>query len=362
MAMDLTTMSSLELATFIKQASAALEKKVKLESKILAKMETKKAESAPPKGVLPPQFAENHEWVQFVHQHMLTNGWESFIHKEIGAGRQSVEVEYPQSEIVAIKDADGKEQVDEDGDIAYCYAFEGSVSAKFPSGQQPLLSHAMRLSKMYRTTKPEVYQEFLASYVPPAPVASSSSSSSSSSAVAKPVLVMTKAQRDAQKEEKEREKEAEKARKKAEREAERKEKARLKEEAAEKAKRDKEQAKALKASGKLVPKGVVRVPVPIAKPAASSSAASASFSAAKPISVPKPVMVKKPVPTIAWIAPSKGEFKRLMLNSVNYFVDHLNRVFPPETDEEGDEVPSDCVGVYKPASNTISDDDIPEDE
>ena len=331
-------MSSTDLISVMKKMMTALQKKTKKMETCVVKAEEKKAKAAPVKGVRPPQLAQNAEWVNFVHSHILANGWETFVHAE-RLGKGMADVEYPPSTLVALCDANGQEQTDEDGETVMIHVFDGSES------EQPNLAHAMTISKAYRVSKPELYQEFLTEYVPDEPVAVV--------APAKPVVervTMTLAERREERE-----------RVKTEKEEEKEEKKRIREEkkaATALAKVEADAAKALLKGPKAPPKGaVIRAPVPVkaammgavpvrAKPVAVAAAAVAA--ALKPIAK----LVKKPT---VWVRPEKGQMLPFMYAGVTYMRDHLDRLF-----DDAD----DCVGVFLESTKKVSQEaeDIPEDE
>lgn len=271
-----------------------LGKKEAKTSKFVEKVEAKKEKSAPVKGVRPVQLDKSTAWVEFVQQHILSNGWESFIHAE-KFGKGMADVQYPESVLTPVLDDDGNEQTDDNGDVIYAHVFAGSVTKSAPNGEQPNMSHAMSLSKLYWASsknsgsKPDLYQEFLEQYVaPPAPEGDGS----------KPVkkvverVAMTLEEKREAKARKEEEKEAEKQRKREERE----EKKREREAQKEAEKQAKEAAKAIKLASK-VPKGAkapvsVKGIVPVAKVASASKPVVASKPA---VAKPAIASIKKPV-------------------------------------------------------------------
>jgi hypothetical protein len=331
-------MSSTDIITVMKQAMTALQKKTKKMETCVVKAEEKKAKAAPAKGVRPPQLAQNAEWVNFVYQDMLVSGWtHEFLHAS---------TLYSVSELITPKDAEGNDLVDEDGDVIMFHAFKGT------NGQQPVLGHAMVLSKMYRTEKPEMYQEFLKTYVPAAVAAPAA-------AAAKPVVeraILTLAERREERARAEEEKEEEKAEKKRAREA--------KKAATALAKVEADAAKALLKGPKAPPKGaVIRAPVPVkaamagAVPVKAKPAVAVAVVAA-PVPL-KPLvkkLVKKPV---VWVRPEKGQSNPFVYAGVTYLRDHLDRLFEIKDGEAGN-----CIGVFLENTKTVSqeDDDIPEDD
>lgn len=306
-AVNYEDMATTDILKEMKKMMVVLEKKTKKAETALSKMEEKKEKSAPVKGVRPTQLAQNAEWVQFVHEHILAEGWESFIHPE-RSGKGMVDVEYPGSEVAEVK---------MEGETVQIHIFSGS------DNEQPNLSHAMSLSKQYRTTKPELYEEFLSQYVAEVKMPVEGVAKSSVR------VTMTLAERQAEKARKEAEKEAEKAQKKAEREAER-----------ERKKAEKEEEKRLKAEAKAAAK---KAP-------------------------PKAVVVRKIVPVAAkvvkrvseWVPPAKGESKLWTepKSGVTYLRDHLDRLFILDGDEEDDT----CVGWWNGKCIIDDENQIPMDE
>lgn len=334
-------MSSTDLINSMKKMMTALQKKTKKMETCVVKAEEKKAKAAPVKGVRPPQLAQNAEWVNFVYQDMLVNGWtQEFVHAS---------TLYSVSELITAKDAEGADLLDEDGDVIMFHAFQGT------NGQQPVLGHAMVLSKTYRTEKPEMYQAFLEQYVPAAVAAPAA-------AAAKPVVeraILTLAERReerARAKEKEDEEKAEKKRARDEKKA-----------ATALAKVEADAAKALLKGPKAPPKGaVIRAPVPV-----KAAMAGAVPVKAKPVAVaaavaPVPLkpleklvkkLVKKPV---VLVMPEKGQTLPFVYAGVTYLRDHLNRLF--EIDENGEA--GDCVAVYLEKTKKVSQEqaDFPEDD
>ena len=318
-----------------------LGKKEKASSKELEKLETKKEKSAPPKGVRPVQLDKSTAWVEFVHRHMITTGWESFTHAE-RFGKGMADVQYPESTLTPLLDDDGKQQTDDD-DVMYANVFAGSVTKSTPNGDQPNMSHAMSVSKMYWSpakktgSKPELYQEFEGQYV--APIVEGDVPASYKKVVSR--TTMTLEEKRAEKEKKDAEKEAEKERKKQERNAEKERKA-----------KEKEAEKQAKLSSK-VPKGVVKskVPVPVKAPVPVAKASSSSSSAAKPTIAGAIAVKPKKDAKVDWVPPSKGKLKEFKLNDITYLRDCDDLMWTQNSNGEPDE----CVGVYIPATCTIDD-------
>lgn len=317
-------MTASDLLKEMKKMMVVLEKKTKKTETALSKVEEKKEKSAPVKGVRPPQLAQNAEWVNFVHEHILAEGWESFIHAE-RCGKGMADVEYPASELV---------EVEVDGESVYIHVFADSDI------ERPNLSHAMTLSKRYRSEKPDLYQAFLAQYVAPTPVEDAGS-------VAKPAVVrvsMTLAERQAEKARKEAEKVAERERKKAERERKKAEKEVAKQVAAEL----KAAAKAAAKASKAPPKAAVKRAI---VPAAGVKAVAAVKLVAKPV-------VAKPV--VAWVPPAKGEVKEWKepKSGVTYLRDHLDRLFTMDANGDAE----DCIGMWNGSVIIDDEDQIPMDD
>lgn len=321
-------LSASELLKQMKDMMKVLEKKTKTNETKLKKYEEKeekREKSAPAKGVRPAQLDENNAWVEFVHQHMLSNGWASFTHKE-RYGKSMAEIEFPESEQVPLPGSDGQ-------------------MVNVFKGIQPLaqvnLSHAMSVSAKYKITQPELYAEWKAEWKALHPDPTEEEKAALAASKAKPVVqrvsmtlaekLAEKAQKEADKAAEKAQKEADKARVKAEKEA---EKMRLKAE--------KEAAKQLLAVNKSVKGGpkaaVLRAVVPVAKPALKP--------AVKPVAKPvaAPVAVRGPV----WIPPIEGGVKEWTVNGVVYLRTAENYLFECANNDIGD-----AVGQYDPATNTI---------
>jgi len=380
MELNLEKLSSMELAKFIKEASGLLEKKVKSEAKQLEKVETKRVAAAPPKGVTPIQFAKNNAWVNFVWDHMRMNGWEAFTHTErFGSG--VADVLYPESELVPCVDENGEVMRDEDGEEASIWVFKDSVSVNKPNGDQPILAHAMSLSKVYWTpanskrvgsgSKPELYKEFEESFVPPVQAEGATTAASVKKTVVRRAI--TKEEKETEKEQKRLEKEEEKEQKRLEREAERERKRQEKEEEKEQKRLEKEAEKAAKAASK-IPARAIRgmvsskgspIATAVVKAKVMKTVAASSSSTPLPTMAvtPKPVVKAITKPNVSakkedWVPPAKGKSKDFTLNCVTYLRDHLDRLWTK--DENGK--PDECIGWYDVANNKIDDENVPEDE
>ena len=325
----LKEMSQGEIIQQMMSLLTVLGKKEKASSKFVEKTESKKEKSAPPKGVRPVQLDKSTAWVEYVHSHIVRNGWESFLHAErFGSGMANIQ--YTESVLTPLVDEDGNPQMDADGDENYAHVFVGSVKATAPNGDQPNMSHAMSLSKVYWSaakktgSKPELYEEFLAQYVaPPTP---EGSGSKVKKVVERVTLTLeekmdAKAQREEEKEAEKQRKKEERAEKKAEREAEKE--------------AEKERKKAEKEGKSKVPKGAVKAiktPVPVGKVSSSKPAIKATHA------------VKED-----WVAPSGGKSKPFVLKGVTY-LRNADNIMWPEADG------SAPIGVYDPITKSISDD------
>ena len=206
--------------------------------------------SSAAKGVIPAQFQENYDWVDFVMQVALEHGWAAF---EMHTSKK-----------------DGTEEIIEMGDSV---VNEDGVH-QFSSGQKFTRKHAMVLSAKLKREEDALYTQFKGSYVPRAARDADDASSASPSKVVR----MTAEDKEAEKAQKLAEKEAEKERIKAEKEAEK-----------ERLKAEKEAAKlAAKAPAPVkvavkVPISVKVVPKPAIVVAAKPAVAVAVKPAAKPV-------------------------------------------------------------------------------
>jgi hypothetical protein len=320
-------MSSLDLLKEMKDMMKVLEKKVKAsesQQKKLEAKEEKRVRAAPTAGVRPSQLEESNAWVEYVHQHMVSEGWAAFTHKE-RYGKGVAEIEFPESEEIALPGGADGETV---------HVFRGVQPA-----QQPSLSHAMSVSKVYKEAKPDLYSAWKAAWDAEHPAEEEKVKAVKA---AKPaVRAMTLAEKLAEKAHKEEEKEAEKERKKQEREEKKREKdaekARLKEE--------KEEAKRVASLNKSVKGGpkaaVLRAAVPVAKAASVLKMAKPLVSAAKPVAA-----AKQPV----WVPPENLEdVDEWVVKGVTYLRDGHDYLF--ERKEDGDA--GECVGKYHPEANII---------
>ena len=318
-------MSTTDLITQMKKMMTVLDKKSKKIEASAAKLEEKKTKAAPAKGVQPAHLAQNTAWVKYVHGYIYANGWGTFIHMERhGAGM--AEVEYPPSELVVHLDTDGKESVGDDGEVVMIHVFEGSGK------EQPNLSHAMSLSKLYKVDKPELYEAFLAEYQPgDAPVKPAK--------VAKECVSMTLAERRQLKAEADAAKELEKETNRLERVAARQKKAAAA-----------EAEKALKA--KKVPKAaVVRAVVPAARPASAAAVPKAASAVPKTVAAPKtaatPATAEKP--KMVFEIPEDTLVHEWTWEGVTYLVNSDHCVWEKGSDDE----PGNWVGMVDLEKNII---------
>ena len=134
------TMKPTELVALMNSSFSILAKQAKAMEKVETQAEKKKsARKNPNQG---KQLKKPRAWVNYVHKYALENGWESFVVEKDGE-----EIEMPGS-------------MEHNGG----HVFENSITEKKPDGQKLILKDAMSLSKVYRTSKPELYAEFEAQY------------------------------------------------------------------------------------------------------------------------------------------------------------------------------------------------------
>jgi len=181
-----------ELLAIIAAATAEAKKKAKIVVKA-PKKEAKEKKGSMPKGVVPPQLIKPRAYVDYTLADANKNGWEAF---EISG----------QPFAASVQKEDGT------------HIFEAT-------GKPFNHKHAMSLSKIRKTTRPEFYQAFEAQHVEPdvAPVAESDGEEkSATAAVSAPKPKKEKAAPKPKKteEEKAAEKEAKKAEKKTAKKAE----------------------------------------------------------------------------------------------------------------------------------------------
>ena len=134
---SLKELSVEELLTIIAAATAEAKKKAKIVVKA-PKKEAKEKKGSMPKGVVPPQLVKPRAYVDYTLADANKNGWEAF---EISGQPFAASV---QKEGAHVFEATGK-----------------------PFNHK----HAMSLSKIRKTTRPEFYQAFEAQHVEPAPSA-----------------------------------------------------------------------------------------------------------------------------------------------------------------------------------------------
>jgi len=140
---SLKELSVEELLTIIAAATAEAKKKAKIVVKA-PKKEAKEKKGSMPKGVVPPQLVKPRAYVDYTLADANKNGWEAF---EISGKPFAASVQK------------------EDG----THIFEAT-------GKPFNHKHAMSLSKIRKTTRPEFYQAFEAQHVEPAPAAESEES------------------------------------------------------------------------------------------------------------------------------------------------------------------------------------------
>ncbi len=253
---SLKELDSADLMKLMKAVVNEAEKKTKLEKKTVAK--AAKKDNGAPKGVVPPQLRKPRAWVEFVLEHALNNGWESFVVFQSKKNKETGEKE--------------EEEIEMPGSILHdgAYVYDGSVTEKTPEGKQIIHKEAMSLSKQYwsakekKGTREDLYREFEAQYV-------EEEVEEEKKEEKVKVVRKTSEEKEAEKAAKKAEKEAEKAAKKAEKEAEKAAKKAEKE--AEKAvkKAEKEAEKAAKKSEKsvkkVVPAGAVKKVATVVKKA-----------------------------------------------------------------------------------------------
>jgi len=188
---SLKELSVEELLTIIAAATAEAKKKAKIVVKA-PKKEAKEKKGSMPKGVIPPQLLKPRAYVDYTLADAIKNGWESF--------------EISGQPIAASVEKDG------------AHLFEATGK---PFNQK----HAMSLSKIRKTTRPEFYEEFEAQYVEPVAAPAAESQEESVAAVAAVSAPKPKKEKAAPKPKKtDEEKAAEKVAKLAAKEAEKAEK------------------------------------------------------------------------------------------------------------------------------------------
>jgi hypothetical protein len=316
------TMKSSDLVALMNSAFSILAKQAKAMEKVETQAEKKKsARKNPNQG---KQLRKPRAWVNYVHKYAVENGWESFV-----VLHNNEEITMPGS-------------IEHNG----VHVFEDSITEKKPDGQKLILKDAMSLSKVYRTSKPELYAEFEAQY-------KESESESESEVVAeekpKSVVRKTAAEKEAEKAAKLAEKEAEKEAKKAEKEAEKA--AKLAEKEAEKAAKLAEK-EAKKSTPKSSPKSAAVVPkvakaaskeVPVAK--AASKEVPVAKAATPAVSTDKP----KKKSADEWVAPPAGKCAPFTFKGKKYIRSSDNEMW----NQGADGGAADWVGMFDPKTNKI---------
>jgi hypothetical protein len=329
---QLKTLETADLFKVMKAAVADAEKRAKSN-----KGKTVDEKKSSKKGKATPQLDKPRGWVNWVLQHALTNGWESFTITQKKKGSDEIEeIEMPSSEL------------NEDG----AYIYKGSVTEKEPKGKQITLKHAMSLSKQYWSPKgktgsnEELYAQFESEYV--APVRDEDSESVVTDSTSKKVVRMTAAEKEAEKERKAADKEAEKEAKKAAKEAEKEAKkaamaaAKEAEKEAKKAAKEAEKAAAGKGKGSKAP-----VTAAAAKKVESAESVASEGKAAGG----KKVVGKKD----DWSCPNDGMVHPWTYKGKKYARNYDKQVWEMEDDGSI----GDWAGVYDVKSDKI-DDSVPE--
>lgn len=316
LAAQLKSLSQPDLFKLQKLLTAQLERVSKIAAKPTKAKKASKKAANPNKSY--DQLKKPRAWVNFVLQHALQNGWEAFSITQLKRNKDTKKVE--SEEIIDMPESECVDGV---------YYYKGSVDPTTGKGKTMITKHAMTLSKVYKNNKPELYEQFSASYDEEAgnesAAASESESHSEVEPEPKPVVVRkTASQKAREAEEKKAAKEAEKAAAKAAKEAEK---------AAAKAAKEaeKEAAKAVKAEVK--PKAESKVaPAAAAKPAAA---------AAK-----KPVAKKAAAAKVDnWVAPDEEGFHDWTWDNKLYFRNAQNHVFTQTADGQCGE----WAGLWIPA-------------
>lgn len=345
---SLNGMSASEMMKIVKAVTSQLDKKIKSEEKKLAKVSQKASKGNPRKGYRPPQLRKNVAWVEFVLKDALKNGWPEF---KVPDGDD--EITMPQS-------------VDSDG----AWIYEDSITDETPEGRQIIRKEAMSLSKMYKTSRTDLWQAFEAEFAQiPVP---DDEKKSVEPVEEKPKRVLTLAEKEAERARLKAEKEAKAAADKA---AAKVEKQRLKDEL--KAKQDaikaKAKADALAAKAALsVPKKAVKksttpvkadnVTVDLAASASSSSSSSSTKSTPLPTVavMPKLTLKKKVTPAASavpeWSCPNDDGVYPWSFKGRNYLRNFQNEVWLSNNGSLGE-----WVGVYSPETKSI-DSSVPEPE
>jgi hypothetical protein len=341
---SLKGMSASEMMKIVKAVTSQLDKKIKSEEKILVKVSQKASKGVPRKGYRPPQLRKNVAWVEFVLKDALKNGWPEF---KVPDGDD--EITMPQS-------------VDSDG----AWIYEDSITDDQPDGRQIIRKEAMSLSKMYKTSRQDLWLAFESEFVKiPVP---DDEKKSVEAVEEKPKRSLTLA-----------EKEAERARIKAEKkavdDAAKAEAKRLKQEAKTQANAIKEAAKQAAKNAAAAAKGAVSIPKKAVKKSTApvkagavtiSLSSSSSSSSSTPLptvaTMPKltikksatPAAAAKPATTAAvvvaeWSCPDDDGVYPWAFKGRNYLRNFHNQIWrKTETGELGA-----WVGVYQTTSKSI---------
>ena len=345
-----------DLMKVMKIVCAELDKKTKSGSKTAKAVKVKNAT-----GGIPRQLRKNNEWVDFVQNHAVENGWESFAAKNTKKDKTVEVIEMPAS-------------------IMYegAHVYEDSVTDDLPHGRQLTHKEAMSLSKHYWAAKEQVgsrhdlYQEFLDQFEENSDVAAVA-------AVAeKPAVIhKTAAEKAAEKETAKKVKAAEKEAKKAAKAAAKADKDAIKEaEKAEKkaekeaAKAEKEAEKAAKSAPKKVaPKAPIKAAPVKAAAKVALSIMEVDIEAAEPVVlapavkklVPKSaaslIKVAPKAPAVAivlkeqWTCPNDGEVHPWTFKGKKYYRNYSNELWEVEEDNSA----GDWVGMYIHSESRIDD-------
>ncbi len=321
LAAQLKSLSQSDLFKLQKQLTAQLERVSKIAAKPTKAKKASKKAANPNKSY--DQLKKPRAWVNFVLQYALQNGWEAFSITQLKRNKDTKKVE--SEEIIDMPESECVDGV---------YYYKGSVDPTTGKGKTMITKHAMTLSKVYKTDKPELYEQFSATYDEEAGNESAAASESESHSEvepqveAKPVVVRkTASQKSREAEEKKAAKEAEKAAAKAAKEAEK---------AAAKAAKEaeKEAAKAVKAEVK---------PKAESKPKAAAPTAAA----AKPVTAAKKPVAKKAAAAKVdnWVAPDEEGFHDWTWDGKLYFRNSQNHVFTQTADGQC----GDWAGLWIPA-------------
>jgi hypothetical protein len=318
------TMKPTELVALMNSSFSILAKQAKAMEKVETQAEKKKtARKNPNQG---KQLQKPRAWVNYVHKYAQVNGWESFIVEKDGE-----EIVMPGS-------------MEHNG----AHVFENSITEKKPYGQKLILKDAMSLSKVYRTSKPELYAEFEAQYEESDSEVVAAVADATKAEKPKVVVRKTAAEKEAEKAAKQAEKEAEKAAKKAEKEAEKAAKQAEKEAEKEAKKAEKEAEKAAKQAekeAKKSPKSSPKSAAVIPKAAVAAKAVPVASKAATPaVSTDKP---KKSADE--WVAPPAGKCAPFTFKGKKYIRSSDDEMWTQGADGGA----GDWVGVFDPKTNKI---------